>query len=73
MDEKMNSVLKGIYDSLTEEQKERAKNIQTMENLTKFAAKEGIELPEDVLEAVAGGGSVPKPECLTMTCPWHAF
>ena len=55
MDEKMNDVLKGIYDSLTEEQKEKVKNLKTVEEMTEFAAKEGIELPDEMLDAVAGG------------------
>ena len=73
MDEKMNAVLKGIYDSLTDEQKEKAKNIKTLEELTEFAAKEGIELSDVVLDAVAGGGSVPKPECQANRCSWNTY
>ena len=56
MDEKMNSVLKDIYDSLTDVQKEKAKNIKSLEELTEFASKEGIELPDDLLNEVDGGG-----------------
>ena len=55
MDEKMNDVLKGIYESLTEEQKEKAKSLKTVEELTEFAAKEGLELPDEILDVVAGG------------------
>ena len=55
MDEKMNAAFKGIYESLTEEQKEKAKSCKTMEELTEFAAKEGIELPDEMLDSVAGG------------------
>ena len=75
MDEKMNAVLKGIYDSLTDEQKEKAKACKTMEELAKMAAEEGIELSDVVLDAVAGGGSVPKPECTANSdsCPWFTF
>ena len=64
MDEKMNDVLKGIYDSLTEEQKEKAKNLKTLEELTAFAAKEGIELPDEILDAVSGGDN---------NCPEHEY
>lgn len=47
--------LKKIYDSLTDEQKEKAKAFKTTDELLTFAGKEGIELPEEVLNAVAGG------------------
>ena len=64
MDEKLNAALKGIYDSLTDEQKEKAKACRTMEELTALAAKEGIELPEEALDMVAGGYPViAPPDC----------
>lgn len=56
MDEKLNATLKGIYDSLTDEQKAKAKACKSMEELTVLAGKEGIELPDEMLDAVAGGG-----------------
>ena len=55
MDEKMNEKLKEIYDSLTDEQKEKAKNCKTVDELMDFAGEEDIELPEELLENVAGG------------------
>ena len=55
MDDKLNAALKGIYDSLTDEQKEKSKQCKTMDELTALAAKEGIELPDEVLDTVAGG------------------
>ena len=51
----LNEVLKGIYDSLTDEQKEKVKACKTMDELVKLAGEEGIELPDEVLDAVAGG------------------
>ena len=71
MDEKMNSVLKGIYDSLTEEQKEKAKDLKTVEEMTEFAAKEGIELPDDMLNAVAGGGRICGHGSCDTNCSWN--
>ena len=67
MDENMNAALKGIYDSLTEEQKEKAKDLKTVEEMTKFAAKEGIELPDEMLDSVAGGWSQ-RGECPRFGC-----
>ncbi len=55
MDEKMNAALKGIYDSLTDEQKAKAKACKTMDELAALAGKEGIELPDEALDQVAGG------------------
>ncbi len=55
IDPKLAEALKGIYDSLTDEQKEKAKSCKTLAELTKLAAAEGIELPDEILDAVAGG------------------
>ena len=55
MDDKLNAALKGIFNSLTDEQKEKAKQCKTMDELTAFAGKEGIELSDEVLDAIAGG------------------
>ena len=57
MSEKLNAALKGIYDNLTDEQKEKAKECKTMDELMALAGEWGIELPDEVLDAVAGGGS----------------
>ncbi|MBR4442399.1 MAG: hypothetical protein IKS52_03925 [Clostridia bacterium] len=55
VDPKLQEVLKDIFDSLTDEQKEKAKQCRTMDELMELAGKEGIELPEEILDAVAGG------------------
>ena len=55
MDEKTKKIIAGIYDSLTDEQKEKAKKCETMDELMEFAGSEGFELPDEVLESVAGG------------------
>lgn len=47
--------LKAIYDSLTDEQKERAKACKTTDELVKLAGEEGIELSDEMIEAAAGG------------------
>ena len=56
MDPKLKEALKGIYDSLTDEQKEKTKACKTMDEMMALAGEWGIELPDDVLDAVAGGG-----------------
>ena len=55
IDPKLKEALKGIWDNLTDEQKEKAKTCKSWDELTQLAGKEGIELPDEVLDAVAGG------------------
>ena len=54
---------KGIYDSLTDEQKEKAKACMTMDEIMALAGEWGIELPDEVLDAVAGGGCGSLEDC----------
>ncbi len=58
MDEKMKEALKSVYNNLTDGQKEKAKACKTYEELMDFAGKEGIELPDDLVETVAGGDAL---------------
>ena len=51
--------LNGIWDSLTDEQKEKAKACKTMDELIKLAGEEGIELPDEMLDSVSGGKIIP--------------
>ncbi len=51
----LNEALKGMWNSLTDEQKEKAKNCKSMDELTALAGRMGIELPDELLESVAGG------------------
>ena len=46
---------KSIFDNLTDEQKEKAKACKTADEFKEFAEKEGIELTDEMLDAVAGG------------------
>ena len=55
IDSKVLQAIKGVYDSLTDEQKEKAKACKTNDELLKLAGEEGIELPDEVMDAVAGG------------------
>ncbi|MBR1828367.1 MAG: hypothetical protein IJ781_02485 [Atopobiaceae bacterium] len=43
-------------EDLTAEQKEKAKGLKTPEEMLEFAKSEGIELSEEQLEDIAGGG-----------------
>ncbi len=51
----LNKALEGMWDSLTDEQKEQAKACETLDELMALAGREGIELPDELLEEVAGG------------------
>ena len=53
----LNKVLAEIWDSLTDEQKEKAKQCGSIDELTALAGEMGFELPDEMLEAVAGGAS----------------
>ncbi len=55
MDPKLETALKGIYDHLTDEQKEKAKACKNMDEMMALAGEWGVELPDEVLDAVAGG------------------
>ena len=55
MDEKMEQALKELFDQLTDEQKAKAKECKTAEELMDFFGKEGLELPDELLDNVAGG------------------
>ena len=56
MDEKkLNELFGGIWETLTEEQKEKAKACKTVDELVNLAGEEGIELPDEIMDAVAGG------------------
>ena len=59
MEEKMEKALEKFFANLTDEQKEKAKECKTMEELMAFAGKEGLELPDEFLESVAGGYQFP--------------
>lgn len=71
MDEKMKEALDGIYDNLSDELKEKAKQCKTMDELMEFAGKEGLELPDEVLDAVAGGCGCSS-DCYYLSCP-HGY
>ena len=53
--DQLNEAIKGIWDSLTDEQKERASACTTTQELLAFAGEEKIELPDELMDEVAGG------------------
>ena len=56
MDEKkLEETMKDIFEKLTDEQKEKAKACKNMDELIKLAGEWGIELPDELVSAVAGG------------------
>ena len=59
MNKEINEALKKILDSLSDEQKEKAKACRTAEELLKLAQDAGIALPDELLEAAAGGIILP--------------
>ena len=57
IDPKLNEALKGIWDSLTDEQKEKAKDCKSMDELMKLAGKENVELPDEAPDMISDGGT----------------
>ena len=54
----MEKALGEFFNKLNDEQKEKAKECKTLDELMAFAGKEGIELPDEMLDNVAGGFQV---------------
>ncbi len=52
----LNKAIEGMWDSLTDEQKAAAKECKSMDELALLAGAAGVELPDEMLDAVAGGG-----------------
>ena len=63
----LNKALEGMWDSLTDEQKIKAKECKSMDELMLLAGKFGVELPDEMLTCVAGGVEKTVP---TRTCPY---
>ena len=55
INERMKELTERIYENLTDEQKEKAKQCKTMDELMAFAGQEGVELPDEALDHVSGG------------------
>ena len=55
MDEKMKEAFEKFFSKLTDEQKEKANQCKTWDEVMDFAGKEGVELPDEFLDSVAGG------------------
>ena len=50
--------MKGIYENLTDEQKANVKDCKNMDEFMALAGEWGIDLPDDVLDVVAGGKDI---------------
>ncbi len=57
MDEKLIEAMKGMYDNLTDVQKEKWNACKTEEEFIKFMSDEGIELPDEFVGVVSGGNN----------------
>ena len=53
--EKLNEILGKVYASLTDEQKEKAKDCKDVNEFISALGEMGVALPDELLEAVAGG------------------
>lgn len=55
IDSKLQEALKGFWESLTDEQKEKAKGCKNLKELTALLGGMGVALPDELLDEVAGG------------------
>ena len=69
MNEKINAILNGLSPEL----QEKAKDIKTQEELMEFLSENDVELPEDALDAVAGGSSCDGPCAHTSASTLESF
>ncbi|MBR1829701.1 MAG: hypothetical protein IJ781_09375 [Atopobiaceae bacterium] len=53
--DKLDAALHGVWESLTDEQKAKARACKSAEEVMRLVAEEGIELPDEMLQAVSGG------------------
>ncbi len=60
-DKKLNELLTSALASLTEEQKKKVKSCKTAKELVDYLSAEGVELPDEVLDAAAGGKIYERP------------
>ena len=58
MNEKeMNEIVEKFIGGLTDEQKEKAMSCENMDEFKKLAGEWGLELPDELVTGVAGGGA----------------
>ena len=60
----------GLLNGLTEEQKEKAKACKTSNELMSFLSEIGVALPDEFLDAVAGGGQKEDLEFISKLTLW---
>ena len=69
----MNENFEKYINDLSPELQEKAKNCTSFEEITELLAENNIEIPEEILEAVSGGGKceaspIPCPNCGKEKC-----
>ena len=52
------------FESLSEEQKAKLRECKTKEEFVSIAQESGVELSDDILEEIAGGGDASSNYCL---------
>lgn len=55
MDEKTKETLKSVFEKLTDEQKEKVNACKNADELMKLLGEWDIELPDELVDQVAGG------------------
>ena len=60
MDEKTKEKFDKFGAELTDEQKEKLQKCNSLDEFVEFLGKEGIEIPDELLDSVAGGVVAPE-------------
>ena len=55
MESKASELLNSVTNRLSDSQKEKAKKCNTLQEMTEFLTKEGVDLSDELLEKVSGG------------------
>ena len=73
MDEKIEESMNGILEKLTDEQREQTKTCKTMDEFMKLVGEWGIELPDELADAVVGGACPTDETWEEYTARMHQF
>lgn len=69
--QKMKELVMNLMHSLTSEQKEKVKACKNLNELTKCLGEMGVALPDELLDAVAGGVTMDEFLCAVFQREWE--
>lgn len=69
---KSQELLRGLLDTLSDEQREKAGRCRNAAALFSFLGEEGVAIPDELLDEAAGGAGVGWDKCSTPGCKHYA-